>query len=381
MKKSINHKKKSIAFVVNVDWFFCSHFEDLAIHAINKGHNVYLVSTNTGLKNHIEKLGIHFINIGLERSGKSFFNEFLYIYYLYKALRKLKLDVIEFITIKPVLYGAIISRFLQGPQIFMYISGLGFMFSNNKKHAIGKWIIKNIIYPLSLRTNRINIIVENSEDLLIISKIARRNKDEIKVINGVGVDLVKYSFKKSHLKIIKVVMVSRLLKDKGVFEFFKIAKSITKNYSNVEFLLVGDTDPNNPMSLTSNEVNEISKNSNIKYLGKRADIDLILSNSDIFLFPSYREGFPKVLMEAASCGLPSIVFNVAGCRDAIVDNETGYLIPFKDDSLLQDKLEYLIKNKQEILRMSKNARKYAEINFDVNVISKKHLDLLLKNSQ
>ena len=173
-------------------------------------------------------------------------------------------------------------------------------------------------------------------------------------------------------------MVSRLLKDKGIFEFVNIAESISADHCNVQFLLVGDRDPNNPMSLTNNEVNEILKNSCVNYLGQRSDVEIILSNSDIFLFPSYREGFPKVLMEAASCGLPSIAFNVAGCRDAIVNNETGYLIPFKDEALLHDKMEYLVKNKQEISRMSRNARKYAELNFDVNLISKKHLDELLK---
>lgn len=377
MKESSN-KKKSIAFVVNVDWFFHSHFKQIAMLAINKGLDVYLVSTDTGLKDDIEGYGVHFIDIGLERSGKSFLTELNYIYSLYRALKNIRLDVIEFITIKPVIYGAILSRFLREPEIYTYISGLGFMFGDNNKFAIGKWLIRKIIYPLSLRNKRINIIVENNEDLSIISNIAKRNKGNIKVINGVGVDLIKYSFKKSDLNIIRVVMVSRLLKDKGIFEFVNIAESISADHCNVQFLLVGDRDPNNPMSLTNNEVNEILKNSCVNYLGQRSDVEIILSNSDIFLFPSYREGFPKVLMEAASCGLPSIAFNVAGCRDAIVNNETGYLIPFKDEALLHDKMEYLVKNKQEISRMSRNARKYAELNFDVNLISKKHLDELLK---
>lgn len=379
MKELNTNKKKSIAFVVNVDWFFCSHFKQVAMLAINKGHNVYLISTNTGLKDDIEKWGINFVDIGLDRSGKTFLTELRYIYSLYITLKNIRLDVIEFITIKPVIYGAILSRLLREPEIYTYISGLGFMFGDNNKFAIGKWLIRNIIYPLSLRTKRINIIVENNEDLSIVSHIAKRNRANIKVINGVGVDLIKYSFKKSDLNIIRIVMVSRLLKDKGIFEFVNIAESISSNHSNVQFILVGDRDPSNPMSLTSNEANEISKNSCINYLGKRSDIEIILSNSDLFLFPSYREGFPKVLMEAASCGLPSIAFNVAGCRDAIVNNETGYLIPFKDKMLLHAKIEYLIKNKQEIYRMSKNARRYAEINFDVDSISKMHLDELLKN--
>lgn len=379
MKHSSLSKKKSIAFVVNVDWFFYSHFKEIAKLAITKGHRVYLLTSNTGQKDDIERCGVNFIDIGLERSGKSFFNEVKYINSLYKELNIINPDVIEFITIKPVIYGAILSRLLREPEIYTYISGLGFMFGDNNKFAIGKWLIRNIIYPLSLRTKHINIIVENNEDLSIISHIAKRNRANIKVINGVGVDLKKYSFKKSNLNIIRIVMVSRLLKDKGIFEFVNIAESISANHSNVQFILVGDRDPNNPMSLTKDEVNEISKNSCINYLGRRSDIDIILSNSDLFLFPSYREGFPKVLMEAASCGLPSIAFDVAGCRDAIINNETGYLIPFKDEQLFHDKIEYLIKNKQEILRISRNARKYAEINFDANLISKNHFDELFKN--
>ena len=120
-------------------------------------------------------------------------------------------------------------------------------------------------------------------------------------------------------------------------------------------------------------------NSDIIYGGYISDIKPKIIDSSVIILPSYREGFSRVLMEAQACSRAVITSNVAGCRDAIVNNETGYLIPFKDKMLLHAKIEYLIKNKQEIYRMSKNARRYAEINFDVDSISKMHLDELLKN--
>tara|TARA_B100000780_G_scaffold278512_1_gene252265 strand:- start:666 stop:1808 length:1143 start_codon:yes stop_codon:yes gene_type:complete len=379
MKHSSLTKKKSIAFVINVDWFFCSHFKEIALLAIAEGHCVYLLTTNTGLKEDIEQCGLKFIDIGLERSGKTFLNEIKYINSLYKELNIINPDVIEFITIKPVIYGALLSRFLNGSEIYAYVSGLGFLFGNNKKFALGKFFMKSFIYPFALRYKSINIIVENQEDRKIISKISKRRQDDIKVINGVGVDLSEFQNNTSSIKPTKIIIVARLLKDKGIFEFIKIAEILSKKYENLKFTIVGDMDTSNPMSLKQNQVDQINKNASIIFLGRRRDISSLLNASDIFLFPSYREGFPKVLMEAAASGLPAIAFDVAGCRDAIIDNETGYLAPFNNVDILLQKLDYLLSNHDEFKRMSINARNHAEKNFSNNAISKIHLHELLKN--
>ena len=195
------------------------------------------------------------------------------------------------------------------------------------------------------------------------------------MIPGSGVDLKKYSPKKMNLKNPIVMLPSRMLSHKGVYEFINAVKIIKKQKVNARFVLVGDLDEENPSGIKLNIIKSWVNDNLVEYWGHKKNMTKILNLASIIVLPSYREGFPKVLMEAAACGRPSITTNVPGCKDAVVNNYTGILVPLKNSNMLANEIEKLLNNKNKINKLGSNSRNYALKNFDIKRIVDKHIKL------
>ncbi|WP_140112615.1 glycosyltransferase, partial [Vibrio parahaemolyticus] len=176
---------------------------------------------------------------------------------------------------------------------------------------------------------------------------------------------------------IKVVsMACRLLKEKGVYNFVEAARIVKKRFPETEFRLIGDVDFGNPNSISKEEVESWVNEGVIVALGQRGDIPWLFSESNLVTLPSfYGEGVPKVLIEAAACGRPIVTTNNPGCRDAVIENETGITVPIRDSASLAKAIIYLLENKGIRQSMGLKARDYAVKEFDVNNVVKKHLDI------
>jgi glycosyltransferase involved in cell wall biosynthesis len=168
---------------------------------------------------------------------------------------------------------------------------------------------------------------------------------------------------------------SRMLRHKGLIEFLQAAEILKKNKIQAKFVLVGEIDIHNPTGVKISQINKWTLSGIVEYWGHNSNMNKILNLSTIVVLPSYREGFPKVLMEAAACGKPVITTNVPGCRDAVINNFTGKIIPKKNSVLLALTIKNLLSDKNKMRTMSKNARKHAEKNFDVNKIIQMHLEI------
>lgn len=363
---------KKILYAINVDWFYISHFLPVGLEGIKRGYEVHIACGITDKKEYLESLGFKVHPLSISRSGTSIKSELKTVVEMYKVIKSINPQVLEFFTIKPVLYGGIVSRFLKIPKKVFYITGLGYVF-------IAKgFIVRNIVktlYKLAISGKTNSIITENIYDKELIDSLNAVDENQIKIIRGAGVDLSKYSYIEENNENIKVSMACRLLKDKGVFEYIEAAKIVKQKLPNVEFELYGDVDIHNPASLATTDIENIKKDGFVNVYGFSSDIAKVFSDSNIVVLPSYREGLPKVLIEAAACGRAVVTTDVPGCRDAIEPNVTGLLCEVKDSKSLANMIEKLIANSDLRNSMGKAGRELAQKEFDIKKVVEKHFEI------
>ena len=367
-----------ILFVVNVDWFFISHRLPLALEALKKGYEVHIACGLTDKKEYLQNLGFVVHPLHLSRGGTGLKSEIKTLIDIYKVLKEVNPDIAHFVTIKPVLYGGIASKFLNIKKKVFSVSGLGFIFiQQGLKASVIRRVIKTM-YKFALGGRNSHVIVQNPDDEEVINSIV---KVPISLIRGSGVDLSQYGYREENNENIKVSMACRLLKDKGIFEYIEAAEIIKnlelkiENFGSVEFELYGDIDIHNPTSLTNGDIEKIKKDGFVKVYGFSDNIAKVFSDSNIIVLPSYREGLPKVLIEAAACGRAVVTTDVPGCRDAIEPNVTGLLCKVKDAKSLAKQIEKLILDKDLRNSMGKEGRKLAEKEFDINKVVEKHFEI------
>ena len=361
---------------MNVDWFVLSHFTDYLKNILTKNIDVTVITLNTGRCDEIRALGVNVIEIELHRGYSNLLYEFNTLIKIYRILRSLSPDVLELVTIKAVLYGGLVSKLLKINKTVFYISGLGAIFTNDTRLGRLKAAVVTTLYKFIMRSTSTEVIVENDDDKHKFTSLVSLEKHQIHLIPGVGVDLNKFSpIDQKVSGNLRVALVSRLLYDKGVSEFIEAARLCKSNHPKVEFLLVGDTDPTNPASLTQEDLEQLRKNNVVQLLGNSSDVAALMKTLDIFVLPSYREGFPKVIMEAAATGLPVVTTDVTGCRSAVVHNKTGLIVPSKNAGALGKSIGKLLDSSELRSALGDNAREYAALNFDVHRLSAAHLNV------
>jgi glycosyltransferase involved in cell wall biosynthesis len=368
-------KKTKILFFVNVDWFFISHRLPIAIDAAAKGYEVHVATTVTNQAKQIIDHGfiLHDINISRGKTNPFFVIKNLFdIIFLFK---KIKPNIVHLVTIKPILLGGIAARLTNVQGVVAAISGLGYIFINQGFIAsIRRFLIK-LLYRLSLRHKNIMIICQNQNDLQEIKSLSKLTDSSFTIIEGSGVSLEKFKYFPDTSVIPNVMMASRLLIDKGVVEFYEAAAILKQIKLQANFVLVGETDPDNPASIPDDLIEKWKNENIVEFWGHRSDMQNHLPKASIVVLPSYREGFPKVLIEAAACGRPVITTDVPGCRDAIYNTKTGILVPPRNAKALADAIKKLILDNPTRQMMGTKARQMSEVRFDEKMVITKHLHI------
>jgi glycosyltransferase involved in cell wall biosynthesis len=366
-----DYNRKKIVFVVNVDWFFISHRLPLAIHAKEKGFDVYLLTHNTGRKDEIESKGIHFIEIPFERSGRNPFHELKCIYLLIKNYKNVKPNIIHHITLKAALLGSIAAKISNNYNVINAISGLGYNFTDSRNGIFQK-ILKFLI-KLSFKSKRFFFILQNPDDIKMMKSLNLTDESHYCLIKGSGVNLQEYAFSDFFEKtILNVVFPARILLDKGVLEFIKAATLLeTKYKGKVIFKLAGSCDKDNLAGLSESQLKKYLIPNYIEWIGFQKDMIPIYRESDIVVLPSYREGLPKSLIEACAIGRPIVTTDVPGCKECVIEGKNGFLVPAKDCESLSCAIEKLIEQPRLRIDFSLESRKLAEREFSIeNVINK-----------
>ena len=371
--------KKKLLFIVNVDWFFVSHRLQIAKAAQNNGYEIHLACKIT---NHFDFLidhGIFVHPLEIDRNSINVFKFFNSFYNIIKILKSVKPSIVHLVSIKSIIIGGLALKFKHKLPVVFSITGLGYIFIQNGFYQnIRKHLVKMLYYFVFNRNNSI-IIFQNNDD---INEFTKLSKNKIILIPGSGVNTTEYL----NLPIPNgqpiILMASRLLKDKGVYEYFDAVKYLKEHYTDfynkVRFVLVGEIDELNPSSINKSDLIKFQDYNLIEMWGHKSDMPNILTLASIVILPSYREGLPKILVEASSCGRPVITTDVPGCREAIINNITGLLVPVKNHVALAEAIVLLISNKKLFINMSISARKFALMKFRIEDIITKHLEIYEK---
>jgi len=372
---------KKLLFIVNVDKAFISHRLPIAVEAIRQGYEVHVATKITDQLNFLEMKGMIVHPLNLHRSRVvSIVSEFLEILFL---LYKIAPEVVHLVTIKPVVFGGIATRFLRSSAVISAISGLGFVFIGNGFIAKIRKKIVLYLYRFALNHKNQKIIFQNVDDINLLVSFAKVSHEKTILIPGSGVDLSKYKPSPLPENDFPIVMfASRFLIDKGIREFVEAAELINKVEHCADFILVGSIDLSNPASIQQDELNEWKRKGNVKIWEFSSNMEKTLLNATIVALPSYREGYPKILIEAAACGRAVVTTDVPGCRDAIENNLTGLLTPARDVVSLAESISILLDNKMKCEKMGINGRRRAEELFDIRMVVDSHIKIysdLLKN--
>ena len=369
------NNKKTLLIVVNVDWFFISHRLPIAVEAVKNGWKVVVATKDTGRANEITQCGIQFINIPIKRSGTNPFSEIKLVYFLFKTYAKIRPNVMHHITLKPVIYGTVIARLLKIKGVVNAISGLGFNFINQERKGISKIILR--LMDVSFK-RKMAFIFQNKDDYKELQKTAiLKSYHQVYFIKGSGVDLDLYENLPTEKKEKTVILfAARLLWSKGVKELKAATDILKKQYkNNVSFLICGRLDDDAKDAVSASFMRNWCDGKFVLWDGYVEEMLPIYSQCDLVVFPSYREGMPKSLLEACAAGKPIVTTNAVGCKECVDEGVNGFKVPVKSVNELVAALKKLIENPELRIKMGEASRKKAEEEFDQKEVVKKHLDI------
>jgi len=372
---------KRLVYVVSEDWAFITHRLSLAKHAIEKRYEVIAVTNINDHGKNLSDIGIDVININFSRSFKKPFLDLVSLYKLIRVLQRYKPDIVHNVGVKISLLRSLAGLFSKPKVIINAYTGLGYVFSSNSKLAkIIRFLLIPILRFLNSRTNTWTVF-QNENDKLLFIKNKLIETSRTKIIKGSGVNTNEFPYMKEPEEPIIVMLASRLLWDKGIGEFVETASELKSKHPEVKFVLVGDIDQQNPMSLETDTLNDWVKEGVIEWWGHKQNMSKILGLSHIITLPSYREGLPKVLLEAASIGRPIVTTNVPGCRDIVRDNVNGFLVDAKESSGLIEAIDKLILNKELRLRMGLAGREIILNELSSKKINEQFIKLYRKSTR
>jgi glycosyltransferase involved in cell wall biosynthesis len=362
--------KKRVLFVITEDWALISHRLHLINDAIAKGFVVGLATRITKYKGMLEDRGVKVFQWDLKRKSLNPIREIHTILNLSRILRYFKPDIIHAVAQKPIIYVGLARIFYPKSGLIANLGGVGYIFTSN--HIKAKILKPIIIFLLKyvLFGNKTRLIMQNSHNINTFTNSNIIKKKYIRLVRGAGVEIEKFLPHPIPNGIPIVILAGRMLRDKGVFEFSRVAQRINSNVKKALFVTVGEIDKHNPETLSQSQIDKWVESGILEHWGRREDMVRVYSKASIVCLPSYNEGLPKVLLEGASCARPLVAFDVPGCRDVIEHNVNGFLVEFGNENELKKSLVKLIKNKKLSVKMGKKGRKIVQAKFSSQIINK-----------
>jgi glycosyltransferase involved in cell wall biosynthesis len=359
----------TVLFAVTEDWYFWSHRQRLAVFLQSKGWEVVLATRFNRHAGRCAELGFHCIAIPFERSLRHPLRDISAAIALFRVVRATRPDLVHLVSHKPILLSSLAILLNPQTQFVAAFTGMGYLFSSTDWRAW--WFQRSVVAVLRLilRRSNVSVLVQNEEDLQLIGSEQIGRAGSAVLIQGVGVDIQHFSFSEIDFAADPIVMLpARLIRDKGIEEFADAAKVVRRTYPNCRFVLVGADDPDNPAAIARTVVDQWVADGHVEWWGQRDDMPAIYAQARIICLPSYREGLPKVLVEAAACGRPLIASNVAGCREVCRDGVNGTLVEPRDVLQLAEAITALLAAPDVQRRYGRAGRDLVQEHFSVEHI-------------
>lgn len=372
---------KKIALIGNTGFSFYGFRADLIKFLIAKGHHVYAFTseyTETCLEK-IKELGATPITYKLNRGGLSPFADIVSTYQLFSQIKKLDPDIVFSYFAKPVIYGTLAASFAKVPHIVGMLEGLGYTFTKQiKRESIKTKLIRNIqvlLYRLAL-PRLDDMIFLNSDDEKDLIDQYNLSVKKTHILGGIGLDLNDYTYSPAPVNPINFLFIGRLLKEKGIFEFIDAIKIVKRKYPQVKFTILGGLDAQNIGALSKSQLDELIAKNLFEYPGHVSDVKKWITNSSVFVLPSYREGVPRSTQEAMAIGRAVITTDVPGCRETVVNGVNGFIVPCWNVIALAEKMCFFIENCEQISIMGRESYNIACEKFDVRIVNNKLVKIL-----
>jgi len=372
MTHRLNITSKTITICSNTSWYLYNFRMGLIKALQEQGYSVVLIAPKDDYSDRLEGLGCEHYHIDIDNKGTNPIEDIKLSYQFYKLFKTINPDMLLIYTIKPNIYGGIISKLLNIPTLNV-IAGLGTVFLNDNLSAkIARWL-----YKVSFNNNR--VLFENEDDCkeFIAKDLIKKPQTTLIPGSGINTEAFQPKNKVSNSENLVFLLIARLIKDKGVVEYIEAIKSIRDKYPTVQFKILGSYYFGNPSSISKDEVEHWIDDGIIEYLGYTDAVLEEIEKADCIVLPSYREGLSRVLLEAGSMSKPIITTNVTGCRDVVDDRENGYLVPPKDSKSLSKAIEKMISLSNEDRRVMGQKGRIKVINeFDEKIVIKHYLNVI-----
>lgn len=371
-------------YLSNHATYFHSHRLPIARALISRGIKVSLFcgskfNDETSIHSELRNENLD-LNVNKHLSGSSnIFSIIFFILQFMKHIYKNKPDILHCVSMKAVLVGLLYNKYFGSINTVLAISGLGTIFTANNSNSTIFYARKFLVYWLLKflikKQKSLHFIVQNHEDKEFLLTRFNVNVSDITLIYGSGVDTKKFEVFQKRRKKKSVLLASRLLINKGVIEYLTAVPSLKKQFPDWEFFLAGENDLDSPAAFDVKELDSLINSSGCKYLGHVQDMPRLLSDISIFVLPSYREGFPKVLIEAAVSGCALVTTNVAGCREAVSNGSLGVLVSPKSTLDLEKGITLLIEDETMRQTISKRMQMYAIDKFCIEKVVDQHITI------
>ena len=368
--------KRKILFLVTEDWYFWSHRLPLAKAAVANGYEVVLATRVTDHGKRITDQGIRLIPLGLRRRSKNPFCELSSILELIRIYRAERPDLVHHVALKPVLYGSIAARICGIRSVVNAIAGLGYVFVATGVKGMFLRSVMTGLYKLAFSHGNCMGVFQNPEDRKVFIDRGIIRPEQSILIRGAGVNTKLFSPSPEADGVLKIILASRMLWDKGVGELVEAARILKRRSVAGSVILVGQPDPDNPASIPEKTLARWNSEGVVSWLGFRDDVAELLNQSHIAVLPSsYGEGVPKGLLEAAATGLPLVATDIPGCREVVRPDVNGFLIPPRDPDGLARVLNILLQDREMRRRMGRASREIAVNEFSEEQVVESTLSL------
>lgn len=357
-----------VLLFANTEWYLFNFRESLARALREAGHDVLLVSPPGPYGKKLRDLGYRWEPAPMVRRSLNPLRELALVHWLRALIAREQVDLVHGFTIKCAVYGSIAARLARAPARVNAVAGMGYVFISNAPRALVLRPIIRSLFRYALGGEGARLILQNPDDAAMFVHARLVNPSNVRLIPGSGVDCSRFTPADPPAEVrqgrFRVVLPARLLWDKGLAEYVEAARLLRQRGTPVDFFLAGVPDAGNPAAVPEEVVRSWVEDGLIQWLGHVSDMPRLFRSIDCVVLPSYREGLPKGLIEAAACALPLVTTDVPGCRQVVTDGVDGLLVPVKNGEALAEAITRLQADPDLRRRLGEAARQKALTEFE-----------------
>lgn len=366
------YRANKVVLFANTDWYLYNFRRSLALTLEQRGYEVLLLSPPGPYGAKLQELGLRWEPLPMDRRSLNPLRETLLLMYLWRLFRRERPTLVHGFTIKCAVYGSLAARLSRAPARVNAVAGMGYVFtSDDLKARILRPLVRTLMRT-AMGGRDARLILQNPDDVALFEDAGLVDSTRIRLIRGSGVDCSRFLARDVSLRDpaqpLRVLLAARLLWDKGLAEFVEAARQLHGEGRAIDFLLAGDPDPGNPAAVPEAAVRGWDSEGLLQWLGHVDDMAALLDSVDVVVLPSYREGLPKGLIEAAACALPLVTTDVPGCREVVSDEVDGLIVPPRDGSALAHAIGRLHDDPLLAARLGAAARAKALSQFDERIV-------------